>query len=143
MLKKIALIAGTLLALAAAGAGAYWHFVMHPWMVVESTRYGKIQGLGTAVIRFNEGERKMPKSLEQMVLRGYLPERTELCWDPLAHDSLEAKPVHYKDCEFRVEFGTASATISVPPEVARGFRHFEVPKSRLSWTVSNGLKVYQ
>ena len=142
MLKKIAIGLLVSLVVAAAGGYLYWRLRLRPWMLVEATRYGQIQGLGTAVISFHESEKKMPKNLEQLVLRGYLPADSELCFDPLEHGSMEKTPVSWKRCEFDFAFEPKSVTISVPPRVVAAFP-FPLSKHRTEWTVTDDLSIYR
>jgi hypothetical protein len=141
-MKKIILTSLALLAAAAAAGGAYWRRRVKPGLLIEETRYGSIQGLGTAVIQFHDDEKRMPVSLKEMVDKGYLPVESKLYADPLEVRSLGRRPIPYSQCQFELVFSSRSVTIRVPDAIARNFRDLPVPESRRSWTVGDDLAVY-
>ena len=141
-MKKFLLGALALLVVAGAGGAAYWHFRMKPWMLIEETRYGRIQGLGTAVIQFHDNEHRMPASLQELVQRGYLPAKSRLYVDPLQTGSMARDEIPYSQCQFEFAFSPASVTISVPDRVVAAFPYISVPQNRRSWTLSGEMAVY-
>lgn len=142
MAKKAAL--GILLALVVAGAAgaAYWRLRVKPWMLIEETRYGRIQGLGTAVIEFHDYEHRMPRSLKELVDARFLPEQSSLYGDPLQTGSMDRIELPYSQCQFEFQFSPDSVNIKVPDAVVQAFPHIAVPANRRAWTIAADLAVY-
>jgi hypothetical protein len=142
MLGKLIKFALVGLAVLVVVAAAFWHFYFKPGLLVEKARYGHMQWLGTAVIEFNTRYKRMPRSLDELVVSGLLPRESEMYANPMKRGSFHSPPLSYKDCEFELSFGSRTVTISIPKETFLASRYAAVRGSWRTWTVTDDLRLY-
>lgn len=141
MKNAAAFVLGVLILLAA-GAGLYWRFALRPYYLVNSARHAHMARLGEAVAEFNARQNRLPKSLDELVAAGLLPEKTELCWSPVKHQSMTARPVSYKECEYDVSFTPKAVVISIPSASVPGRGFSFLDENKRSFTVTAGVRAY-
>ena len=85
------------------------------WMNYNRSKL-EIDGIYYGLLNYSKGEGKLPDSLEQVVVKGYLPEYSPYysCSMVNGTDYVEQLSVHYSETDYLIIFSENRVSISIP-----------------------------
>ena len=92
---------------------------------------------------YNGKYNRLPKSLEEVVSAGFLPEKSKIYYCPVKHNRLFSKKLLYSECEYNITFDSNAVVISVPNEVFDNEQYKGISEKDKKKIVPAGWKAYK
>jgi hypothetical protein len=88
-----------------------------PSILWQRTRYENMNRISIGIKLYNGKYDRLPKSLNEVVTAGFLPEKSKIYYCPIKHNHFFSKELLYSECEYVVTFDPNVVVISVSEEV--------------------------
>src|SRR6266568_2730831 len=132
--KKWLLAAGSVFILASVSV---WYFLAEPILILMKTKEKQMIEIANSVVAFNTIHNRLPRSVDEMVATGVLPNVGEIYYSPLVHESLFLRPLPYQHAEFEFDFNEEKTTIMISAETYRQ----KAEKLRFGWLLPKNRKI--
>jgi len=110
----------------------FWSYILKPSRLWHETYWNHRLALGSAISQYQSEFGRLPKSLEDMVSTGILPQRSNIFSCPILHGTSGGKVISYTECEYTIIFDPNKIVISIPKEVFNK-RGYKVDEKRVKW----------
>ncbi len=111
----------------------FWNYFLKPSILWDETFWVNRIAFGSAISLYKGKFGRLPRSLEEMVSTGFLPERSNIYSCPILHGTRSGKVLPYTECEYTITFDPNKIVIYVPEEVFDNWRYKYVDASRRKW----------
>jgi hypothetical protein len=122
--------------------GIFWHNHLKPYVLYQKTRDFNMHGIGEGIALFNGKNNRLPKDIDEVVQAGFLPEKSELYYCPVKHNSLFSKELPYWKCEFEISFDPNIVVIHIPREVFDHTFYKRASENSRKWEILVDCKAY-
>lgn len=120
-----------------------WNHLLKPSILWDKTYYSNMKRIEGGIACYNGKYGRLPKSLDEVVSSGFLPEESDIYFCPVMHNSLFSKNISYCECEFEITFDPNIIVIRLPEKVLENKPYKSMNERSKKMEITEKIKSYR